>query len=173
MYKRFIKPVFIGIIGLSVLVTLISLLLPSEVHGRRGIVINADKKMIMEQILDCSNWKHWQPNFMTDSLLVVTDAYGDAVIDHNGKKDFYKKKPGSVSDSSATFIQSREGENDVVHIFTLTKDAATNGTYADWKFITHLKWYPWEKFSGFFTESFTAPGMEQGLENLKKKAEGH
>jgi hypothetical protein len=177
MYKRFVKPVIIGVIGLSVVVTLISLLLPSEVHGRRGIVINAAKEKILPQINDFFNWKQWQPNFQADSAGIIYGklSFGEdgrcEINRKNGKTDQYRFKLNN--DSSIIAIQHRDGERDVENIFTLSKDQSSSGTYVDWKFITHLKWYPWEKFSGFFTESFTAPGMEQGLENLKKIAEGH
>ena len=176
MYKRFIKPVIIGIIGLSVVVIFISLLLPSEVHGRRGVVINASKDKILPSINDFANWKNWHPNFESDSSKIVygtttVGAAGSCEIRHaNGKIDQYHYTANN--DSSIIVIQHRDGENDVQNIFTLSKDQSSSGIYADWKFITHLKWYPWEKFSGFFTESFTAPGMETGLENLKKLAEG-
>lgn len=173
---RLIKPAIIGIIGLSVLVTLISLLLPSEVHGRRGLVINAPADKIRLLINDFGNWPQWHPNFKPDSSKLTfgkttTGTDGRCWLERNGKTDEFVFTLSN--DSIINAVQKRKGENDVELLFTLTKDQASTGTYVDWKFITHLKWYPWEKFSGFFTESFTAPGMEQGLENIRKIAEGH
>ena len=172
---RLIKPAIIGIIGLSIVVTLISLLLPSEAHGRRGIVANADLQKIFLQVKDFANWHNWQPDFANDSNKIEfgkTTVASDGTCDVkrlNGKTDHYKFS--NLTDTSVTVIQQRSGENDIQNIFTLSKDAGSNGTYIDWKLITKLKWYPWEKFSGFFTESFAAPGMELGLENLKAYSE--
>lgn len=167
---RFIKQAIIGIIGLSVVVTLFSLLLPSETHGRRGIVINAEPGMILTEINDFNNWKNWHPNFNSDSVPVkATITKNSCDIERSGKIDHYEII--ASTDSSVIVLLQRKGENDIKHIFTLSKDAAGMGTYVDWKFISHLKWYPWEKFSGFFTESFTAPGMMLGLEKMKQHIE--
>ncbi|MEP6674545.1 MAG: hypothetical protein ABJA78_05305 [Ferruginibacter sp.] len=172
---RLIKPLLIGIIGLSLVVTFISLLLPSEAHGRRGVVINAAKENVLVQINDFANWKHWHPDFAADSSKI---SYGKVTsgIDGscdlkraNGRTDHYKFS--SYNDTAVVVIQQRAGENDIKNIFTLVQDASSSGTYTDWKMITKLKWYPWEKFSGFFTESFAAPGMELALDNLKSYSE--
>ena len=172
---RLIKPAIIGIIGLTVIVTLISLLLPSEAHGRRGIVANAARDKIMQQINDFANWRHWQPDFANNASKISfgkTSAGIDGTCDltkPDGKTDHYKFSV--YTDSSVTVLQQRPGENDIQHLFTLSNDAGTNGIYIDWKMITHLNWYPWEKFSGFFTESFAAPGMERALDSLKSYTE--
>jgi hypothetical protein len=172
---KLIKPALIGIIGLSLVVTFISFLLPSEAHGRRGIVIQADRNKILTELNDLYNWQHWHPDFNKDSSKLifgkvtgVMDGRCD-VTKKSGKMDIYTFR--AFTDTSVTVIQKRKGENDVEHLFTLSTDATTGGTYVDWKLITKLKWYPWEKFSGFFTESFAAPGMELALDSLKAYTE--
>jgi len=41
----------------------------------------------------------------------------------------------------------------------------------EWRAITHLKWYPWEKFAGIFVSEMTGPGYQQALDALQKYIE--
>jgi hypothetical protein len=41
----------------------------------------------------------------------------------------------------------------------------------EWRVLTKLKWYPWEKFYGIFIDKLTGPGYEVALNNLKELAE--
>jgi Polyketide cyclase / dehydrase and lipid transport len=173
---KLIKAGLIGLLGLSILVTLISLLIPSEVHGRRGIVIKADSETIREQIAVFYNWKNWNPEFKAnaDKLTYKNVSLGQnptCNLTVNGRSTNY-----SITRNNAVFvrvIQQKKGQHDIENTFTFSKDSATGGTYVDWKFIGTLKWYPWEKFAGMFTESMTAPVYEMALENLKQYAESH
>lgn len=173
---KLVKAAIIGIIGISVLVTLISFLIPSEVHGRRGVVIKADRDSIQQQIAVFYNWKNWHPEFKANPALITyqnvssgKDAKAMVVV--NGKTTTYQLL--QADSTTIRVLQKRPGENDIENIFALAKDSATGGIYTDWKFISTLKWYPWEKFAGMLTESMTAPGYEMGLNNLKQFTEAH
>lgn len=171
---KLVKAAIIGIIGLSVLVTLISFLIPSEVHGRRGVVIKGNRDSIYNQIAVFYNWKNWHPEFKANvdnigykNVSSGKDAQATVLV--KGKITTYQL---TYADSTTIkVLQKRPGEKDVENIFALTKDTATGGIYTDWKFISTLKWYPWEKFAGMLTESMTAPGYEMGLNNLKSYIE--
>jgi hypothetical protein len=173
---RLIKAGLFGILGLCILVTLISFLIPSEVHGRRGIVIKADSAEVRNQIALFFNWKNWHPEFKAhaDKITysnVSTGQNPKCNLTVNGRSTDY-----NIVENNSLFvrvIQQKKGQNDVENIFAFSKDSATGGTYLDWKFIGRLKWYPWEKFAGMFTESMTAPVYEQALENLKQYVETH
>jgi hypothetical protein len=173
---KLIKAGLIGLLGLSVLVTLISFLIPSEVHGRRGIVIKADSEKIRNEVAVFYNWKNWHPEFKenADKLIYSNVSLGvnpACSLTVNGRTTKY-----SIARNNAAFvtvIQQKKGQNDIENIFTFSKDSATGGTYVDWKFISTLKWYPWEKFAGMFTETMTAPLYEMALDSLKQYAESH
>jgi hypothetical protein len=173
---KLIKAGLIGLLGLSILITLISLLMPSEVHGRRGVVIKADSEKIRNQVAVFYNWKNWHPEFRenADKLVyhnVSTGQNANCDLNVNGRTTNY-----SIARNNAEFItviQKKKGQNDIENIFTFSKDSATGGTYVDWKFISTLKWYPWEKFAGMFTETMTAPLFEMALDSLKKYTESH
>jgi hypothetical protein len=164
----------LGITGLFILITLISFLLPSEVHGRRGVVVNAPQDIVHQQVAVFYNWKNWHPEFAANnSNISYTDVgsseHAKCRITVNGKATDYNITWNDVE--KITVLQKRAGQNDIENIFTFSKDTATGGTYVDWKFISPLKWYPWEKFAAIFTESMTAPLYEQALDSLKKVAE--
>jgi hypothetical protein len=173
---RLIKAAVIGMIGLAVLVTLISFLIPSEVHGRRGVVINSSRQKVYEQVAVFYNWKNWHPEFKANPEAISYQNVGSgqnakAMVVVNGKTTTYLLV--HADSSLIKVIQKRPGENDVENLFALAPDSTTGGIYADWKFISRLKWYPWEKFAGMLTEKMTAPGYEAGLNSLKAWAENH
>ncbi len=173
---RLIKGALYGLAGLAMLVTLISFLMPSEVHGRRGIVIQASILKIVPQLNTFYYWKNWQPDFMRHADKIryekMDKPEGSAAsIVINNKVSTYTITSNNLQ--LITVLQKRPGQQDTENIFTLTNDTATGGTYVDWKFITKLKWYPWEKFAGIFMESMTAPAYEQALANLKQYTETH
>lgn len=174
--KRLIKAGLMGILGLMILVTLISLLFPSEVHGRRGIVIAAPSPVIRNQVAGFYNWKNWQPQCKAypDSIRFANAGFGTTGsmcrVNLPGRKPVLYT---IIKDDSlfVTFTEKIAGDNEVEHTVTFSIDSATGGTYVDWKFVSPLKWYPWEKFAGMFTESITAPGYEAALANLKQYVE--
>jgi hypothetical protein len=173
---KLVKAALIGIIGLAVLVTLISLLIPSEVHGRRGMVIRAERDSIYQQIAVFYNWKNWHPEFKANPSLIRYENVSSgmdakAMVEVKGKTTTYQLL--HADSTTIKVLQKRPGENDIENIFALAKDTATGGIYTDWKFISTLKWYPWEKFAGMLTESMTAPGYEMGLNHLKQFTEAH
>ncbi len=174
--KKLIKAGLIGLLGLAVLVTLMSLLLPSEVHGRRGIVIAGRSAVIRNQVAAFYNWINWQPQCKAypDSIRFSNAGFGTTGsicrVNLPGRKPVVYQ---IVKDDSlfVIFTEKIAGENVVEHTISFSADSATGGTYVDWRFESPLKWYPWEKFAGMFTESITAPGYEAALANLKQYVE--
>ena len=55
---RFIKLFLVGVIGLFVVVTLMSLLLSSQVKVSRAVVISAPAGKVYTQLADFKNWKN-------------------------------------------------------------------------------------------------------------------
>ena len=68
---RYIKMFLVGLIGLFIVITLLSLLLPSEVKVSRAVVINTTTGKVYTQIADFRNWKNWQPLFASDSAVIA------------------------------------------------------------------------------------------------------
>jgi hypothetical protein len=175
--RRLFKAALMGVLGLFTLITLISFLMPSEVHGRRGIVIQSGTEPIRAQLTGLYNWKNWHPQCKAYPDLLRFSNAGFATEGSTCTVNLPGRKPVvyTITKDDSLFVWFTEtisGENPVEHTVTFSADSTTGGTYVDWKFVSQVKWYPWEKFAGIFTETITAPGYEAALNNLKTYVEG-
>lgn len=167
------KGFFLAIIGLFIVITLFSLLIPSSVMTVRTTDIYAEKENVFAEIDDLQKWKRWHPVFMLDSSAIHfstpssgLNAYAEwKSHEKNNKLLINDVQPGRLH---ATLI--RDGENNIENIILVTalKD---NNIQVEWRVLTKLKWYPWEKFSGIFIDKMTGPGYEFALNNLKNLLE--
>jgi hypothetical protein len=173
---RLIKGFLLAIAGLFIMITLLSLLIPSKVMVVRGVAINANAKKVFAELNNLRNWQHWQPVFKNDSLKM------DFSPDSTGVNSFCKwENRGKINKLSITALGeyevtvalSRDGENDVMNTITILPLPDSNSVQVEWKALTKLKWYPWEKFYGIFIEKITGQSYEDALNSLKAYAESH
>ncbi len=172
---KLIKAVVFAVAGLFILVTLISLLMPSQVMTVRSVTIHGTTEQVFAQISDLGKWKDWHPVFMHDSNLIKlsnpsSGANAWAEWQTNGKNN--KLIITSVTAGQLHASLERPGENATANIISVTALKDSNNVQAEWRSLTKLKWYPWEKFSGIFVDKVTGPGYEQALNNLKQLIEG-
>lgn len=172
---RLIKGFILAVAGLFIVVTLFSLLMPSKVMTVRTVVIHGTAEQVFAKISDLQKWKQWHPVFMQDSAAMhISDpssgkkAYAEWAT--NGKTNKLMITELSVNELKASLM--REGENDANNIISVTALEDSNNVQAEWRVLTKLKWYPWEKFSGIFIDKITGPGYEAALNNLKVLIEG-
>ncbi|HMG82385.1 MAG TPA: SRPBCC family protein [Ferruginibacter sp.] len=166
---RFIKPFIIGITGLFIVVTLLSLLIPSRIRVSRATVINASPDKILAQLTELKNWPNWHPLFKKDSVTITyatpsntQNAYCD--ITYNGKITHLQVT--GFDSSSIRFLLTSKGEDDIENELSVTP--VENGqVQVEWKALTILPWYPWEKFYGIFIDNLTGSFYEKSLEGLK------
>lgn len=172
---KLVKGFVFAIAGLSVMITLVSLLMPSKVMTVRSVVIHAGEAKVFDKITDLSKWKQWHPVFMQDSSSIrisnpSTGVNASASWNSNGKENKL-----AVTESVPYHIKaelSRTGENPLLNIISVISLKDSNNVQAEWRTVTKLKWYPWEKFSGIFIDKMTGPGYEAALNNLKDLVEG-
>lgn len=170
---RLIKGFLFVITGFFILITLISLLIPSTVVTVKSVSVHASGERIGEAIKDLKEWKKWHPVFMQNNAMVISEPSSGK----NAKASW--EQNGKVNDIIITnelsegiqFNVSRQGENPVETILTALPVQEPNTLQVQWKAITKLKWYPWEKFGGIFVSEMTGPGYEQALNSLKKYLE--
>lgn len=166
---RLLKGFVIAICGLFVVVTLLSLLMPSKVMTARSVTIGSSPQSIMEQVKDLQNWKNWHPVFKNEKNVVLSNpssgigAYAEWI---SGNKKNHLEIT-EVSQNSMRFILQRVGENDLLNKVELTNFKDSSNIQVEWSALTKLKWYPWEKFSGIFVEKMTGPGYEAALNEMK------
>lgn len=170
---RLLKGFVIAICGLFVVVTLLSLLMPSKVMTARSVTIEPSPQKIMEQVQDLQNWKNWHPVFKNEKNIVISSpssgvgAYAEWVSG-NKKKHLQITE---VSQNAVRFLLKRPGENDLLNKIELINFKDSSSIQVEWSSLTKLKWYPWEKFSGIFVDKMTGPGYEAALNELKSFVE--
>lgn len=168
---KMIKAFLVGIAGLFVMVTLLSLLITSTPSVSRTVVINnASLEKVNAEIADLGNWKHWHPAFISPEATVTypanTKGAGAACdILYNHKTTHLSI---TQADSTAIrFLLTAKGENEISNQLLLTPVTGAAQIKVDWVATTHLHWYPWEKFYAIFMDKLTGPGYEAALNGLK------
>jgi len=168
---RYIKLFLVGIIGLFIVVTLMSLLLPSQVKVSRAVVINATTGKVYTQLADFKNWKNWQPMFASNlSTITFSDSTvnkQNAYCDITYQERHVHLNMTSIDSSSIKFVMQSEGEDEIVNEITITPVIAQNQIQVEWKALTKLHWYPWDKFYGIFVDRITGQGYDDALNSLK------
>lgn len=171
---RLIKGFILALAGLFIVITLFSLLMPSKVMTVKTVVIHSKTAQVFNEIADLGKWKHWHPLFIQDSSTIKISIPSSGVNataewSSNGKQN--KLQITEVLINQLKTSLSRAGENDINNIISVTALNDSNNVQVEWRVITKLKWYPWEKFSGIFIEKMTGPGYETALNNLKELIE--
>jgi hypothetical protein len=149
---RLIKLVILSFVFLFLVVTAISLLIPSHIRISKATNIGHTKDSIFALIKDEGRWSQWHPAFMNDTL------HRMAAI---------QVRPVLQSDSEVVFQLQQPKKRPVINgwkIYHTSADSLTLQWYMDF----HLHWYPWEKFGSLFYENTYGVMMEQGLTNLKR-----
>ncbi|HMI77291.1 MAG TPA: SRPBCC family protein [Ferruginibacter sp.] len=173
---RLFKASIIGLSGLFIFITLLSLLIPSKIMVTKAVAIHADAGKVFTQISDLQNWKNWQPVFKRDSANIVfgKDSTGNvSSIEWESKGKKNKFVITSKKDNAITASLLREGESEVLNTITILPVAEQNQVQVEWNALIKLKWYPWEKFYGIFIEKVTGQGYEDALNSLKAYVEAH
>ena len=67
---KLIKGALFVFIGLFVMITLISLLIPSKIVTARAVTVQSDSIKLFDEISDLKSWKNWHPVFKSDSTLL-------------------------------------------------------------------------------------------------------
>lgn len=167
---RFIKAFLFGITGLFIMVTLISLLIPSNVQVSRVVVINnTTVNKIYQQAADLKNWKNWHPMFKPGIAII---NFGSITMGKNASCDIvYHNKTThlliNAADSfSIKFTLQSQGENSIENNIILNTMPLSQSVHVEWRTITKLHWYPWDKFYAIFIDKMSGPGYETALNNL-------
>ena len=165
---RLIKLAILSFIILFLVVTAISLFIPSTIHISRASDINCTKDSIRSLITDPSKWKEWYPGGDTLDILYVAGEPKGLILD-----SAYGIRIGDVTDSTVSMVEvGRSSTASPKMGFKLLPGRNETNNVLQWYMDFKLKWYPWEKFKSLFFENIYGPHLEQGLANLKSQCEG-
>jgi hypothetical protein len=163
---RFIKPGLIGVLVFFLMVTGISLLLPSYQRVSRAINIAAPAKKLAGTIGDLNTWAQWNRFTAASGLTHVqisspsTDS-GAFLSSDQLELTILHSDPGSIV-IHWDQVKGRSFDGGF-NIMQLNPDSATVQCWFDLR----LRWYPWEKLSSLFYDQQLGPVMEESLSALK------
>ncbi len=160
---RLIKLGLISFVVLGLLITIISLLMPSTIFVSRSININAPKDSVYAHIYDLKLWKDWCANMEGASVVYPGNTTGlhaavkvdktTITIDSLSLKNIYTtwQTPSSQLTGSFSFLPNSN----------------PSVTSLQWQFVNHVSWYPWEKFAAIFSDKAIGGFMEKSLDKIK------
>ena len=164
---RLLKQVAIGLITFSIILLFFSFLLPSKISVSKSVLVHAPKDSVMAALLRIDDWKNWNP-ILQDSSAAYSISSPQQVewVSANGISNSIQLEQ-FAADSIMAIIKSnnkqvfRSGFTVVRH----PQDALL--TKVQWWINEDIKWYPWEKFYGLFSESFSETYMDNNLQLFK------
>lgn len=175
---RLIKMFLFVLLGLFAVITIIGLFIPSSVKISRGVIVTADSSKVYKELSDVKNWNKWLPWITADNGAVVQLS---AVTDQPGS--YFRWKGMKINSAGTITIQStKPGEILLLHElkdmnkaeggFRIRSTGKNNNvTEVLWYMEYKLKWYPWERFFGIFTDRIIGSAFEQGLDQFKNYIE--
>ena len=167
---RVIKLAILSFIILFLLVTIISLFIPSHIRISKATDINSTKEVVMGFITDPLKWKEWYPGADSLDILYIEGKPMGILMDSAGREGLCI---GEVNDSVITAKNVGPGAGRELETgWKIFPGSENNVTTVQWYMDFKLKWYPWEKFKSLFYENIYGVHMEQGLANLKELSEG-
>jgi hypothetical protein len=160
---KFLKLILTSILVLSIIITIISLFIPSHVRISKAIQINSSEELVMEQLGDPGKWRNWYPG-ADSSKLYIEDGVTRGII-LNEKKQRYLMITGERKDEvTAMYVLPKKK---ISTGWLVAPAIDSNSVTVQWYIDFHLRWYPWEKFTSFMFEKVYDPQLKQGLDNLK------
>lgn len=150
---RLIKLAFISMVFLFIVVTAISLLIPSHIRISKAINIYGEKDKIFALIGDTAKWKLWHPAF------IANDSVPEFPAIHIVRK--------FQNDSEIVMHLQQAGKPRVINGWKIYQHNRVDSLALQWYMDFYLKWYPWKKFGSLFYENTYGVMMEQGLDNIK------
>ncbi|RYF84728.1 MAG: hypothetical protein EOO03_14380, partial [Chitinophagaceae bacterium] len=158
---RAIKGFLFVMAGFFVIITAISLLMPSTVVVNRSVNIATDSSSAAVQIRDLESWVNWHPYFSGAKPTRGRLSNGNAYLQWERDSHVYRLEELIKYPNGIRVAFQRERENDIISDVTAYSAGLQN--QVEWKAINKVKWYPWEKFGSIIFDQQLGPGMESSL----------
>jgi hypothetical protein len=168
---RILKLALISFIILFLVITGISLFIPSHIRISKAINVKANKSAVMTQISDAGNWKNWYPGLDSTKPLYVNGKMRGVVFNKSDSLSQVYIKIDKESENEITAQYVNKKRRSVINGWKIISYPAADSLTVQWYMDFHLPWYPWEKFRSLLFEKLYGSRMEQGLTNLKALVE--
>ena len=161
---RIVRFIIISAAVIFIIITIISLFIPSNVRISRGIQINSSKDSVMNQVSQVSNWRNWYPGAGSLKSYYEDNAIKGLILDEPNKRYLVIREIKDDEVTAEYLLPNKKIQTG----WLVAANANANSVTMQWYMDFHLRWYPWEKFSSFLFEKVYHPQLQQGLDNLKK-----
>jgi hypothetical protein len=168
---RLLKQIFIGIVGMGLVLFFISLLLSSHVRVSKSVLISAPKDSVIQHLLHLQEWRFWNPLLQDSSLSYSFPAGNEAEWQAaNGKTNSIRLEHYATDSINA--VIATNDQKAFASGFTIKYNTdGTKLTKVEWWISEDISWYPWEKFYGLFSESLKETYLENSLQAFKRYIE--
>ena len=162
---RVIKLALLSFFFLFILITLISLFIPSTVRISRAVNVYADPSQVLVPVRNLQQWTQWYPGLKTlpPGKIQFSNESGKPVMTIPGSTVIINKANDQLVMADLVGARGKKIMNGFNAITHNQSDSVTLQWYMDFD----LKWYPWEKFGSMLYEKMYGATMEQGLSNLE------
>ena len=161
---RIVRFIIISAAVIFIIITIISLFIPSNVRISRGIQINSSKDAVMNQVGQVSNWKNWYPGADSLKSYYEDNVIKGLILDEPNKRYLVIREIKDDEVTAEYLLPNKKIQTG----WLVAANANANSVTMQWYMDFHLRWYPWEKFSSFLFEKVYHPQLQHGLDNLKK-----
>jgi hypothetical protein len=161
---RIVRFIIISAVVIFIIITIISLFIPSDVRISRGVQINSSKDSVMTQVSKVSNWKNWYPGADSLKLYYENNLIKGLVLDESKKRYLVIREKKDDEVTAEYLLPNKKIQTG----WLIAANAQANSVTIQWYMDFHLHWYPWEKFSSLMFEKVYHPQLQQGLDKLKK-----
>jgi hypothetical protein len=165
-FMRIIKGALISFCFIFLLITLISLLMPSRVRISRAADFHNAPASLQSYISNLSNWNCWLPALRAEGIGISFPAHtsGPGAVLQTAATSI---RINSSTPGAITFTMLQQGDS-ITGGFTILPGRTADSAVVQWYFDQRFKWYPWQKFKALFSEKIIGSGMEEGLDSLKR-----
>jgi carbon monoxide dehydrogenase subunit G len=164
---KIFRLLFFSGLFLFLLVTGISLFIPSDIRISKAINIAAPADTVFKQLTEPLKWKDWFPGLESSKPFYETGVVKGVMISDSSKQ--YIRVIERRRDEVVTELGS--GSKTIISGWKLINYTQSDSTTLQWYMDFKLRWYPWEKFSSLLFEKSYGVTMERGLNNIKKLVE--
>jgi len=162
---RWFKLALISLLFFIAILTVFSLFVPSHLRLAKNINVASHKDTILAFAADFKSWPRWHPAFQNESVA------GWKEINHGWENENYRILLAEVKENEVITEFGRPGKTLVKNVWRVIEAPGLDSVAVQWYMDFHLKWYPWEKFSGLFFEKMYGKQMEKGLVRMKSLLE--
>ena len=170
---RHFKLLIISFVVLFLIVTIISLFIPSHIRISKAVNISASADSVMAQIKDPAKWKGWYPGIDTVQYLYKNGVVKGVILDNKDslRPVFLEIIKVQTDEVTAQFVTPNM--RPVVNGWKTFAYPSSDSVTLQWYMDFHLRWYPWEKFKSLLLEGAYGSKMERGLFNLRKSLQSN